>query len=448
MPVENTPIGSNPDAPQTIVCFDPHHHDRPCPICHGLGLIRYDVDIDDARFGKLYRCPNNPVEHDVEHRERLRRLSNLEAMYDKTFASFELNLHYLPPEQASLKFAFEVASNFADKPQGWLLLEGRYGCGKTHLAAAVAHRRLEKGEQVLFMTVPDLLDHLRGAYAPDAESTYDELFDRMKNAALLVLDDLGVENPSPWAQEKLFQLLNYRYTYKKSTIITTNKNIDDLDQRLRSRLLDVDLVRRVKISAPDYRTALQSDADPLLSNLSIYENMSFDTFDTSAELDKDRQNLGRALWSAKQFAENPQGWLLITGTFGGGKTHLAAAIANFRRPMGSADDIAFVTVPDLLDYLRMTYAPGSTTTFDRRFQIVRNVPLLVLDDLATESASLWAKEKLFQILDYRYVRRLPTVLTSSKPVDDLDDRVRSRLLDRRICQIVAITARSYALRSR
>ena len=43
-------------------------------------------------------------------------------------------------------------------------LEGAYGCGKTHLAAAVGNYRLEKGDQVLFITMPDLLDHLRASF--------------------------------------------------------------------------------------------------------------------------------------------------------------------------------------------------------------------------------------------------------------------------------------------
>ena len=65
--------------------------------------------------------------------------------------------------------------------------------------------------------------------------------------------------------------------------------------------------------------------------------------------------------------------------------------------------VVFVTAPDLLDYLRVTFSPSSGSSFDRRFQIVRNTPLLVLDDLSTESATAWAKEKLFQLLNHRYV---------------------------------------------
>jgi DNA replication protein DnaC len=77
--------------------------------------------------------------------------------------------------------------------------------------------------------------------------------------------------------------------------------------------------------------------------------------------------------------------------------------------------------------------------------MVRNTPFLVLDDFNTEG-SAWAKEKLFQILDYRYLSHRPTVLTTYKSVDDMDARIRTRLIDKRHCSIFAITVQDYATR--
>jgi DNA replication protein DnaC len=77
--------------------------------------------------------------------------------------------------------------------------------------------------------------------------------------------------------------------------------------------------------------------------------------------------------------------------------------------------------------------------------MVRNTPFLVLDDLTTEG-SPWAREKLFQILDYRYVTRKPTVVTTYKRIEDIDQRIRSRLIDKRRCLIFAITAPDYPSR--
>ena len=104
--------------------------------------------------------------------------------------------------------------------------------------------REDAGETVFFSIVPDLLDHLRAAFAPTSELTYDALFERVRESGLLVLDDLGAENGTAWATEKLFQLINYRYNYRMPTVITTNARLmSHMDERIRSRLSDLGLVR-------------------------------------------------------------------------------------------------------------------------------------------------------------------------------------------------------------
>ena len=413
-------------------------------LCGGLGYVRYDLRVDHPDFGKLFRCPNNRFV-DPERREKLRKLGNLDAFTDKTFDTFKVDMPMLSATQRqSLEMGLNVARSYAVNPDGWLLLEGTYGCGKTHLAAAVGNARLDFEDAVLFITTPDLLDHLRNTYGPSSDIAYDEMFDRLKTAPLLILDDLGVENPSGWAQEKLFQLLNFRHSRRMPTIITTNADLESLDPRIRSRLLDDSVIRRVRITAPDYRTPVQSQNDQL-SNLALYQEMTFETFDTLTGVTPEhKQNLERALAIARSYAEQPQGWLLLLGGYGSGKTHLAAAIANYQQERGN--QVLFVTVPDLLDYLRFTFSPGSTGSFDRRFQTVRNAPLLILDDVGTESATAWAKEKLFQLINHRYVAQLPTVLTTSKALEELDERLQSRLLDQRRCARFAITAPAYVSR--
>lgn len=432
--------------PLNVTCFDPENPADPCPVCGGLGVIKYAVQPDDKRFGKFFRCPNNPVEIDQQRHERMRRLSNLDAFKDKSLDNFEMDiLGYSEKERLSLQMAFKAAANYAENPDGWLMLEGAYGCGKTHLAAAVGNYRLQKGDMVLFITTPDLLDHLRASFAPNSEFTYDESFDRLRETGLLIIDDLGVENPSEWAQEKMFQLLNHRYSHRKPTIITTNRNLDTLDPRIRSRLLDVNVIHHVSIHAPDYRNAQPNTADQLLSRLRMYGHMTFDTFDIEDNVTvEEHQRLTQAARHAYEYAQKPTNWLLFAGKYGSGKTHLAAAIANQRRNQG--DEVVLLTAPDLLDYLRTTFAPDSTVSLDKLLDRLRDVPLLVLDDLGTEASKPWAQEKLFQLLDYRYVARIPTVITTAKSMNDINQRLVSRLIDQRVCRTIEIDVQAYAMR--
>ncbi|MEZ4669088.1 MAG: ATP-binding protein [Anaerolineae bacterium] len=415
------------------------------PICSGMGVLRYDAPVGDPNFGKVYRCPHNPVGADTERHSRLLRVSNLEAFVDKNFQNFAVDYPGLElPETSSLQAALTAAREFAKNPEGWFLLEGTFGCGKTHLAAAIGNLRLQLGDMVMFMTVPDVLDHLRSAFAPTAEVSYDETFDRIRNVPFLILDDLGAESSSPWAQEKLYQIFNHRYNRRLPTVVTTNVELERLDPRIRSRLSDESLTRRGKIIAPDYRST-RKPIDPL-SGASLYNDMTFDKFDFERKLSaEEKVNLRKAFELASEYARQPQGWLIFTGANATGKTHLAAAIANQLRAQGK--DVIFITVADLLDYLRVTFNPNASVSFDQRFQMIRNVPVLVLDDL-TITGSVWAREKLFQLIDHRYVAQLPTVITTYKPIEELDNRIRTRILDTRRCLVFAIQCTDYPTRFR
>ena len=126
--------------------------------------------------------------------------------------------------------------SFSADPGELLCLLGPSGCGKTHVAAAVAHYAVEVGNPALFMVVPDLLDHLRATYAPNSDADYDLLFDQVCNTPVLVLDGLGSQASTPWAQEKLFQVLNHRYNMELPTVVTLTVPLETLEQRFQTRL--------------------------------------------------------------------------------------------------------------------------------------------------------------------------------------------------------------------
>jgi DNA replication protein DnaC len=156
------------------------------------------------------------------------------------------------------KQAYDAAVAFAQNPQGWLVLLGPNGNGKTHLAAAIANYLIERNVAVVFLNVPDLLDYLRNAFAPrrewdDSNLSFEERFEAIKTAPVLVLDDLGAEGETSWANEKLYQILNYRTDMSLPTVITGNLRLVDVESRMRSRLGNRLLGKVVQNSAPDYR---------------------------------------------------------------------------------------------------------------------------------------------------------------------------------------------------
>lgn len=428
--------------PTNQVNHQPAEQPDVCPMCRGVGYLRRDLPIDHPDFGKPIACECRKVERSVKRMDELRNLSNLDALVRFTFQTFIPEGYGSPASRRNLRSAYETAYEFAHQPKGWLVILGGYGCGKTHLAAAIANFMIDQGKPAFFVVVPDLLDHLRATFNPHTGVAYDKRFDQIRQAPLLVLDDFGTHSSTSWAQEKLFQLFNYRYNTQLPTVVTSNCELEEIDLRIRSRMSDFGFSQIVKISAPDFRQSGVDQDYSDLSSLSLHDDKRFDTFSLrDTELPSEQvENLRQVYELAHHYAENPQDWLALTGPYGCGKTHLAAAIA--RRRFSLTDPVLFVTVPDLLDYLRAAFSPTSTTPYDKRFEEVRKSPILVLDDLGTESATPWANEKLYQLFSYRYNARKPTVITMATNAN-VHPRLKSMLFDKSRCTIFAITAPSY-----
>jgi DNA replication protein DnaC len=419
--------------------------DPDCPICGGIGYLRRDLPIDHPDFGKMVPCSCRAEQITQSAKARLFRMSSLEALKDLRFDNFEKRGHIgLGKHQAdSLENAYNQAYHFAQHRQGWLLLLGRYGSGKTHLAAAIANHAIEAGTSTLFLTVPDLLDWLRYAYS-GVEMSFEERFEEIREIPLLILDDFGTQNATAWAQEKIYQIINHRYVNQIPTVVTSNLLINDFEGRVRSRLGDPNLVTVVKILAPDYRNPADDAGHPELSTLGLHSRQTFGNFSLRQNEKlpaQDLKDLKKAFEAARDFAEHPRGWLLLTGPYGCGKSHLAASIGNYQA--GAGFPPLMVSVPDLLDHLRATFSPTSPVSMDRRFEEIRTTRLLILDDLGTQSATPWAREKLYQLFNYRYNAELPTVITTSSTDEELDPRLYSRMQDERLCKVIVIPVPAY-----
>jgi DNA replication protein DnaC len=421
--------------------------DPNCPVCHGIGFYRRELPITDPNFGKVEICVCRQEEVTRNAHGKLYQFANLESLKRFTFDSFNPRGKegtLTDVEIKGLETAVERCIEFANTLEGWLLVIGINGCGKTHLAAAIANNAVSLGVPTLFLTVPDLLDWLRYAYT-DPDTTFEQRFDEIRTIQLLILDDFGTENATPWAQEKLFQIINFRYLNRLPIVITSNQKLDTIENRIQSRVKDLELVKRVIINAPDYRNPTKPGGDnPGLSSLGLHLKQTFDNFDfrEGESLSREEMSkLNQALISAKKFAKSPSGWLIFYGKYATGKTHLAAAIGNYRLNLGYPP--LFINVPDLMDHLRATFHPESRETYDQRFEEIRNAPLLILDDLGGQNPSAWVKEKLYQLFNYRYYSERPTVVTTSVPLDKLDERLLTRILDRRLCKLFEFNVPSY-----
>ncbi len=408
-----------------------------CPHCQGARFIRVTSDPTHRDFGNPTPCVCVQSEGDRTRRDRLVRYSRLGALERFTFATLlkqgrstqrEAQQHYAQ--------AVEAAERFAAHPEGWLVLTGVPGCGKTHIAAAIANQAIDRGEPALFLAVADLLDHLRASYDEEAELPYDQLLEQLRTAPLVVLDDLDSYSETPWAREKFLQLVSHRFHAALPTVFTCERPPTEIDPRLGVRLADPSISQVLTLeerSLPAYSQVGGMSRDRL-------RDFDFERFLPAGRglRGKARQNLEGAFRLAREWAQEPEGWVLFVGANGCGKTHLAGAIANYRLEDG--DSVCFATVPDLLDELRASFAPGASERFDTLFQRLLNVRLLVLDDLGAQQSSPWAQEKLYQILNHRHLGQLPTVITTNVELKEMEPRIASRLSDLDVVVVYEIVA--------
>lgn len=411
-----------------------------CPVCKGTGFVYPLLASGRPDFSRVVPCRCAHKELKKEKLAQLQQYSNLGVLSRLTFDNL------LPAgrqggstSQQYFTQAYEVAKAFAIDPRGWLILVGPNGCGKTHLACAIANHRLSLGQPAFYIGVADLLDHLRSAFNPSSDVAYDELFEQVKNAPLLALDDLTVAATTPWAKGKLEQLLDYRFNSQLPTVITTDVSVEEFEERLRGHLTDPELCKVCVIQGEsllslEYLGSLE---------LELLRKMSFKNFDhkrLNLPLDE-QQNLEQAFRLAFGFAQSPQGWLVFQGVNGCGKTHLAAAIANHLRNEGKP--ALFIVVPDLLDHLRSAFGPESRVSYDALFERIKKAPVLILDDFGEQTATPWAQEKLYQLINYRYNARLATVITTCFSLDEIENRISSRMVDPSLSLVFNIVATDY-----
>jgi len=175
--------------------------------------------------------------------ERLFSDSGVRARFrDRTFATFR--------EDAANAEAFRTMQAYAadfrsclprtdgrgrvcapERIRNGIYLTGGYGVGKTHLAVSVANELLGRGIAVVCMTMIDLLDRIKQSW-DEGEDDESQLLRAYREVPLLILDDLGSEQPTEWGLARLFGILNARYEAYMPTIVTTNYGADELIRRM------------------------------------------------------------------------------------------------------------------------------------------------------------------------------------------------------------------------
>jgi DNA replication protein DnaC len=213
-----------------------------CPTCHYYDTEDPDVlQILMARdpFGRKNlidqaRCRCVAIERarmaEDEDRWANANLPHRQQGNTRTFENFKLRLGTEETFRAAEQFATGTGPRF-------LVFFGRYGNGKSHLLEAVGRRMLQQGSTVRFDLAKEFLDRLRHTYNQNSSS--EDVFDILQQYTkypVLLLDDVGMESATPWAQEQLTALVEKRLQRQAMTIVATNQGKAEMERTLGPRL--------------------------------------------------------------------------------------------------------------------------------------------------------------------------------------------------------------------
>ncbi len=205
--------------------------------------------------------------------EKLRGHSLMGKQFEKcTFQNFEINNQ----NKGMYKLGKNYCENWQEmkKDNMGLLLYGPPGTGKTFLAFCIANELLNDMVPVIAISSIGLLNRIKETYNAWGREGEVEIINNLKNASLLVLDDLGAENNTPWAKEKIYEIIDSRYRDRKPCIITTNLTRAGLNKKLTgedgiSRTYDriVELCYPIEVKGSSRRIETAKDKEEIIKKL-------------------------------------------------------------------------------------------------------------------------------------------------------------------------------------
>ena len=208
-----------------------------CPKCQDTGFI----------LGKRCDCLKSLV---AKHIGANANLS--EYMKNQTFENFDFSLFedatvdgktvpVLKIMQKAVQICMDFAEKF-DKEKANIILSGNAGTGKTFLSSCIANRALERGKTVYYTSAYKLFETLEALkFGKETGEDAEEIAKYIYDVDLLIIDDLGTEFTTQFTSAVFFDIINSRLVSGKSTLISTNLDLEGINnlysQRITSRIM-------------------------------------------------------------------------------------------------------------------------------------------------------------------------------------------------------------------
>lgn len=234
-----------------------------------LSIVSSQNDIAErlakrkCRHGNLARgCAECEIEYQAAEAKRIadqekaesERIENIRKNPGLFLSKFGVPKGYIGCSFENFKSGDKAKQLLIDASRESILLSGKTGCGKTHLAVALLNNILPviADLNVRFETAPEILLSIRSCFSKNADEK--ELVGRYTSPEILVVDDLGADKATEWAISTMYLIFDYRIRELKQTIVTTNLNMQEIENQYGARIASrLSIMKIINLQMPDYR---------------------------------------------------------------------------------------------------------------------------------------------------------------------------------------------------
>lgn len=242
-----------------IVLNDPETKGYEIPYADILKVYQYIVMRDNKEtidgyipklklepYVEIYYVPTEEKRNEEIKAKMQRHLDYFDSdvfLQDVSLKDFEI---FNDERQKAYNLAVDFLNNYKkDKFYKGLYIYGKYATGKTYLLSAIAQELAKKDVNVLFVFMPDLVRSIKaGMNQGDMENR----INRLKQADVLMIDDIGGENITPWFRDEiLLPIIQYRLQANLPVFFSSNLEMEELVNALAVSKNDFDRIKAVRI---------------------------------------------------------------------------------------------------------------------------------------------------------------------------------------------------------
>lgn len=200
-----------------------------CPVCGGIGYVRFEVPVSDPNFGKIQFCPRSVsrVYASGSGLDESERGMTWDAVADLNNA----------------REAVKVVQSVIELGKGWVFLWGDPGLAKTLVLQIAVAEYVRSGREGVYVRMVEIIDDVRKAFdSGDPSSEELRRIERWSKVPLLAIDEFDRSNETNWSENRRFLLMDRRYqeTLRGNgvTLMASNSDPKLLSAYLRSRIFD------------------------------------------------------------------------------------------------------------------------------------------------------------------------------------------------------------------